>query len=53
MTDARCRSLISDSGKSLNPMSGIEGTFYTTNREADLMTLVREIVRERDGGSYE
>lgn len=48
MTDARCKEIITVLGYSLNPMSGIEGSFYTNNRAEDIRKLCIEILTERD-----
>ena len=34
-------------GFDANPMTGIKGEFYTTNRVEDLKSLVQEILDER------
>lgn len=47
MTNARCRDLIRAAGIDLNPMSGVPGTYYTIDREADLRRLVILILCER------
>lgn len=47
MTDARCKELILAKGVSLNPMSGVEGSYYTDNREEDLKRMVDVILFER------
>lgn len=47
MTNRRCRELIEEKGVDRNPMSGIQGMYYTTEREKDLRELIQEIIQER------
>jgi hypothetical protein len=47
-TDRRVRALVEQLGYSINSMSGWPGTFYTTNRYDDLMSVVDELISERN-----
>ena len=53
-TDENARKYLTSLGEklkgdsfTLNPMSGIEGNFYTTNRKEDLISLCKELIREK------
>lgn len=50
MTDKKCKRLMLSSrdGLSLNPMKGIEGEFYRSNRKKDLLDVCLEILEERN-----
>jgi hypothetical protein len=43
----KVREYIEIIGFDANPMTGIKGEFYTTNRIEDLKSLVKEILEER------
>lgn len=47
MTDEKCKRMIMACGVSTNPLKGIVGTYYTTDRERDLIALVRAVLLER------
>lgn len=47
MSDKRCKELIDACQVDRNCMSGIQGEYYTTNREQDLKKLIVEILYER------
>jgi hypothetical protein len=32
----------------INPTKGVSGTFYTTNRKEDLLTLARQVLNEKE-----
>lgn len=46
-TNETVRDMILEMGYDLNPMKGIEGKYYTTNRLEDLKNLVMEILKDR------
>lgn len=47
MTDEKCKTLIDSFGINRNPMSGIEGEFYTSDRKNNLLQLCQEIIEEK------
>jgi hypothetical protein len=47
-TNERVRDRIIDMGYDLNPMKGVKGEFYTTDRFGDLASLAKEIIAERE-----
>jgi len=47
MTNDRCTKLIVKQGANCNPLSGIKGLYYTTEREKDLRQLAAYIIQER------
>ena len=55
MTDFHARRLLMFLGTdlkgdsfTLNPMSGVPGEYYTTNRKEDLLNLCRELIQEKE-----
>lgn len=46
-TNAAVTQLIKDLGYSNNPISGIVGNFFTTDRERDAFEVIDEILMER------
>ena len=47
MTNEKCKLAIEACGVSTNPLKGIVGKYYTTDREKDLIALVLVVLRER------
>ena len=47
MTNEKCKFLIMSHGVDTNPLKGIEGAYYTNQREKDLKDLIRLILEER------
>jgi len=47
LTDDAVKALIVELGYSLNPMSGVDGQYYTADRKNDTIALVMELLRER------
>lgn len=46
MTDNKCKEIIESFDVSRNNMSGVTGTYYTDNREENLLNLVKELLEE-------
>lgn len=47
MTDQRCKDLIDAYGVSRNPMTSVQGEFYTSDRAGDLKRVCALILMER------
>lgn len=47
MTNLRCQEKILQRGGDLNPMKGIEGSFYTVDRKTDIVIVCLEILESR------